>query len=85
MKRIEKTKNRVKSELEVIIKAIDFKHVEIVSVMEKVESTVKYIGLKQQKFQQTLAKQKRLFEIWFFFSSGKRFIESKNLYFSCFG
>ena len=85
MKRIQKTKNHVKSELEITIRAIDFKYVEIVSVVKKVESALKYIGLEQQELQQILAKQKRLFEIWFFLSSGKRFIEPKNPYFSCFG
>ena len=63
MKRIQKIKNRVKSKLKIIIKTVDSKHVEIVSAMKKMESVVKYIGLKQQKFQQILAKRKRLFEI----------------------
>ena len=35
MKRIEKTKNRVKSELEITIKISDSKNAEIVSVMKK--------------------------------------------------
>ena len=53
MKRIEKTKNSVKSELEVTIKVIVFKQSEIVFTVEVVdfkykemESAVKYVGLK---------------------------------------
>ena len=65
MKCIEKTKIRVKSELEATIKIYDSKNVEIVSVMKEVEFVVKNIGIKQQEFQQILAKEKRLFEIWF--------------------
>ena len=74
MKRIEKIKIRVKSDLEVIIKAIDFKHVEILSAIEsadskrkKMELAAQHIGLKNREFQQAVAKQKRLREIWFFF------------------
>ena len=81
IKRIEKTKNRVKSDLEVTIKTIDFKHMEIFSAIEsadskrkkkefvakKVGSAVQHVGLKNREFQQALAKQKRLREIWFFF------------------
>ena len=37
MKRIEKIKNRVKSELEVTIKISDYKNVEVISVMKKNE------------------------------------------------
>ena len=36
----------MKSELEITIKAIDSKHVEFVSIIKKVESVVKYIGIK---------------------------------------
>ena len=78
IKRIEKTKNRVKSELEVTIKATDSKHIEIFSAIEsadskrkklefiakKVGSAAQHVGLKTREFQQTLAKQKRLREIW---------------------
>ena len=47
MKRIEKIKFRVKSELEVTIKTIDSKHGEIFSVMKKkMESVVRQIGPK---------------------------------------
>ena len=46
MKRIEKIKNRVKSELEVTIKISDSKKVEIVSVMKKMESVIKNIDIK---------------------------------------
>ena len=35
--------------------------------MKKVDSVIRNIDIKQQKFRQVLAKQKRLFEIWFFF------------------
>ena len=76
--RIEKTKNRVKSDLEVTIKAIDSKHMEIFSAIEsadfkrkEMEFAVQRIGLKNREFQQALAKQKRLREIWFFFIIGK--------------
>ena len=74
IKRIEKTKNRVKSDLEVTIKAIDSKHMEIFSAIDsadskrkKMEFAVQRIGLKNQEFQQVFAKQKRLREIWFSF------------------
>ena len=78
IKRIEKTKNRMKSDLEVTIKAIDSKHMEKNSAIEsadskrkKMEFAVQRIGLKNREFQQTFAKQKRLREIWFFLSPGK--------------
>ena len=78
IKRIEKTKNRVKSDLEITIKAIDSKHVKFFSAIEsadskrkKMEFAVQHIGLKNRKFQQAVVKQKRLREIWFFLSSGK--------------
>ena len=45
MKRIEKTKNRVKSDLEVTIKAIDSKHVEIFSAIESANSKRKKMNL----------------------------------------
>ena len=71
MKRIEKTKNRVKFNLEVTIKATDSKHVEIFSAIEsadskrkKMELAVQHIGAKNREFQQAVAKQKRLREIW---------------------
>ena len=74
MLRIEKTKNRVKSDLEVTIKAIDSKHMEIFSAIEsadskrkKMELGVQHIGVKNRELQQALAKQKRLREIWFSF------------------
>ena len=51
MKRIEKAKIRVKSELEVTIKVSDYKNVEIVSVIKEVGSVVKTIDVKQQQFQ----------------------------------
>ena len=72
--RIEKTKNRVKSDLEVTIKATDSKHMEILSAIEstdskrkKMELAVQYIGVKNRELQQAVAKQKRLREIWFSF------------------
>ena len=72
--RIEKTKNHVKSDLEATIKATDSKHMEIFSAIEstdskrkKMELAAQHIGVKNRKFQQTVAKQKRLREIWFFF------------------
>ena len=64
----------MKSDLEVTIKAIDSKHIEIFSAIEsadskrkKMEFAVQHIGLKNREFQQIFAKQKRLREIWFFF------------------
>ena len=44
IKRIEKTKNRVKSDLEITIKAIDSKHVEILSAIESADSKRKKNG-----------------------------------------
>ena len=71
VKRIEKTKNRVKSDLEATIKAIDSKHVEVFSAIEsadskrkKMEFAAQHIGVKNRELQQTVAKQKRLREIW---------------------
>ena len=53
MKRIEKTKNRVKSDLETTIKATDSKHMEVFSAIEsadskrkKMELAAQHIGLK---------------------------------------
>ena len=80
-KLIEKTKNRVKSEMEVTIKAIDSKYMEKNSAIEsadskwkkmefvakKVGSAVQHVGSKNREFQQVFAKQKRLREIWVFF------------------
>ena len=72
--RIEKTKNRVKSDLEATIKAIDSKHMEVLSAIEsadskrkKMELAVQHIGVKNRELQQAVAKQKRLREIWFSF------------------
>ena len=69
--RIEKTKNRVKSDLEVTIKATDSKHMEIFSAIEsadskrkKMELAAQHIGVKNRELQQAVAKQKRLREIW---------------------
>ena len=63
VKRIEKTKNRVKSDLEATIKAIDSKYVEIFSAIEsadskrkKMEFAAQHIGVKNREFQQTVAK-----------------------------
>ena len=67
MKHLEKNKIRVKSELEVTIKISDSKNVKVIFVMKKVESVIQNINIKQQKFQQILAKPKRLSEIWSFF------------------
>ena len=68
MKRIEETKNRVKSDLEVTIKAIDSKHAEIVTAIDLADSKRKKmefdIGLKHQNLKRVLAKQKRLRNIW---------------------
>ena len=47
MKRIKKTKIRVKPELEVNIKVFDSKNVEIVSVMKEVVSVINNIDNKQ--------------------------------------
>ena len=56
IKRIEKTKNRVKSDLEVTIKAIDSKHMEIFSAIEsadskrkELESVAKEVGSAVQR------------------------------------
>ena len=61
MVRIEKTKNRVKFDLEITIKTIDSKHVKVISVIEtadskrkKMESLVQRIGFKYREFQQIL-------------------------------
>ena len=74
IKRIEKAKNLVKSNLEAAIKTIDSKHVEILFAIEsadskrkKMESVAQNIGLKHQKLRQAFAKQKRLRNIWAFF------------------
>ena len=71
MLRIEKTKNRVKSDLEATIKATDFKHMEILSAIKsadskrkKMELAAQHIGVKNRELQQAVAKQKRLREIW---------------------
>ena len=71
IKRIEKIKNRMKSDLEATIKAIDSKYMEIFSVIEsadskrkKMEFAIQHIGLKNREFQQAVAKQKRLRGIW---------------------
>ena len=69
--RIEKTKNCVKSDLEATIIAIDSKYIKILSAIEsadskrkKMELAAQYIGVKNRELQQTVAKQKRLREIW---------------------
>ena len=66
--RIEKTKNRVKSDLEATIKAIDSKHEEIVTAIDLADSKRKEmefdIGLKHQNLKRVFAKQKRLRNIW---------------------
>ena len=68
MKRIEETKNRVKSDLEVTIKATDSKHAETVTAIDLTDSKKKEmefdIGLKHQDLKRVLAKQKRLWDIW---------------------
>ena len=68
VKRIEKTKNRVKSDLEATIKAIDSKHAEIVTAIDLADSKRKKmeldIGLKHQNLKRAFAKQKRLRDIW---------------------
>ena len=71
MLRIEKIKNRIKFDLEVTIKAIDSKHMEVFSAIEsadskrkKMEFAVQHIGVKNREFQKAVAKQKRLREIW---------------------
>ena len=71
MKRIGKTKNRVKSDLEVTIKTTDSKHAEIVTAIDLADSKKKKmefdIGLKHQNLKRVFAKQKRLRNIWVFF------------------
>ena len=61
----------MKSDLEATIKAIDSKHMEVFSAIEsadskrkKMEFAVQHIGVKNREFQQAVAKQKRLREIW---------------------
>ena len=61
----------MKSDLEATIKAIDSKHMEILSAIEsadskrkKMELAAQYIGMKNRESQQAVAKQKRLREIW---------------------
>ena len=73
IKRIEKTKNRMKSDLETAIKIIDSKYVEIFFAIEsadskrkKLESVVQHIGLKYREFRQAFAKQRRLRDNWGF-------------------
>ena len=70
IKRIEKTKNHVKSDLEVTIKAINSKHIKKKSAIEsadskrkemefvakKIGSAVQRVGVKNQELQQALAK-----------------------------
>ena len=70
MKRIEKTKNRMKSDLEIVIKIIDFKHSEFFfanesadSKRKKMEFVAQHIGLKHREFRQVFAKQKCLWDI----------------------
>ena len=76
MKRIEETKNRVKSNLEVTIRAIDSKPVEVVTAIDLADSKKKEmefdIGLKHQNLKRALAKQKRLRNIWVFFYRRER-------------
>ena len=71
VKRIEETKNRVKSDLEATIKATDSKHAEVVTAIDLADSKKKEmefdIGLKLQDLKRVLAKQKRLRNIWAFF------------------
>ena len=78
VKRIEKTKNRVKSDLEATIKTIDSKHVGKKFVIEsadskrkKVELALQHIKTKNREFQQTVAKQKRCERFDFFSITGK--------------
>ena len=58
MKRIEKAKNRVKSDLEVTIKATDSKHAEFVTAIDLADSKKKEmefdIGLKHQNLKRFL-------------------------------
>ena len=83
MKRIEKTKNRVKSDLEVTIKAIDSKHMEMVTAIDLADSKKKEmefdIGLKHQKLKRVFAKQKRLRNIWVFFDRRERDLLSQKI------
>ena len=81
VKRIEKIKNRVKSDLEVTIKAIDSKHAEIVTAIDLADSKKKKmefdIGLKHQNLKRVFAKQKRLRNIWVFFDRREFFCWTK--------
>ena len=61
----------MKFDLEATIKATDFKHMEVFSVIEsadskrkKMEFAAQHIGAKNRELQQAVAKQKRLREIW---------------------
>ena len=76
--RIEKAKNRIKSDLEATIKAIDSKHMEILSAIEsadskrkKMEFAAQHIRVKNREFQQAIAKQKRLRKFGLFLIIGK--------------
>ena len=80
VKRIEETKNRVKSDLEATIKTIDSKHAEIVTAIDLADSKKKEmefdIGLKHQNLKRALAKQKRLRDIWASFDRREFFLLS---------
>ena len=73
IKRIEKTKNRVKNDLETAIKVTDSKHVEFFLPLNRpIPNGKKWnllfnIGLKHREFRQAFAKQKRLRDFWGFF------------------
>ena len=83
VKRIEEIKNRVKSDLEVIIKTIDSKHAEIVTAIDLADSKRKKmefdIGLKHQNLKRALAKQKRLRNIWVFFDRREKNLLNKKI------
>ena len=57
IKRIETSKNRVKTELKVSVQVVDVKQQEFAKILD----------IKHKEFQQALAKRKRLSDIWGFF------------------
>ena len=83
MLRIEKTKNHVKSDLEVTIKAIDSKHEKIVTAIDLADSKKKEmefdIGLKHQNLKRVFAKQRRLRNIWVSFDRKKNNLLSQEI------
>ena len=83
VKRIEETKNRVKSDLEATIKATDSKHAEIVTAIDLADSKKKEmefdIGSKHQNLKRVFAKQKRLRDTWVSFDRREKDLLSQEI------